>query len=132
MGIIISTTHNSKDQFSPSTFNGPMAVGLVSMRWKDWQLKIISSCELVPLFSPSPRLINLTISHEGCFCCIGGCQEALGITGEQIEQNFFLGRSCQNTFADLINGSPTGKTSSFLSRSHLRPLKELFVSVWDT
>lgn len=45
----------------------------------------------------------------GCFCCIGGCQEALKITANQVQQNISKGRSCQDTIGDVIDGNPTGR-----------------------
>lgn len=44
----------------------------------------------------------------GCFCCIGGCQEALGLTADNIQKNASVGRNCWEESADIIDGRPTG------------------------
>lgn len=53
-------------------------------------------------------LLFLLLLYIGCFCCIGGCQEALHISADQIQQNIKKGRSCHDTTGDVIDGIPTG------------------------
>jgi hypothetical protein len=44
----------------------------------------------------------------GCFCNVGGCQEALGLGAEDVEHNYAIGRVCSDSGHDIVNGRPTG------------------------
>jgi molybdenum cofactor sulfurtransferase len=52
--------------------------------------------------------------YPGCFCCIGGCQEALGLSAVQVEGNVKRGRSCADSSGDIIDGCPTGAVRASL------------------
>ena len=54
--------------------------------------------------------------RSGCFCNIGGCQEALSLSHEEIERNFRAGRYCWSDEVDLINGSRSGALRVSLGR----------------
>eukprot|EP01041_Mallomonas_annulata_P006197 gene6197-12555_t len=56
---------------------------------------------------------NGFILRTGCCCCVGGCQEALGLTSRDIRINLLLGRTCGSgsqrySASDVINGKHTG------------------------
>lgn len=44
----------------------------------------------------------------GCFCNAGACQEQLQWSGEDVQSNYKIGRSCWDDSVDIINGKPTG------------------------
>lgn len=62
------------------------------------------------------------VLRTGCFCNVGGCQEFLHITNNELVSNFQSGRTCywedvlgngenndnHTTTPDIINGKPTG------------------------
>ena len=71
----------------------------------------ITVCTLIHVTFISSIMINSLKSggcHIGCFCCIGGCQEALGLSAADIAHNMSRGRSCQDSGGDIIDGRPTG------------------------
>ncbi|CAM9990697.1 unnamed protein product, partial [Choristocarpus tenellus] len=45
--------------------------------------------------------------RTGCFCNPGACQAALGLSDEEIRDNFERGHVCWDSH-DLVNGQPTG------------------------
>ena len=51
-----------------------------------------------------------TIFLSGCFCNVGGCQEFLGISADEVALNYETGRRCGGAdgTGDIINDRPTG------------------------
>jgi hypothetical protein len=49
------------------------------------------------------------IKHcAGCFCNVGGCQEALELTHNDMEYHYAIGRVCSDSGHDIVNGKHTG------------------------
>lgn len=46
--------------------------------------------------------------YTGCFCNVGGCQEALGQSARDVEYNYSIGRVCSEAGHDVVNGKHTG------------------------
>ena len=57
------------------------------------------------------QLTVVLTSYSGCFCNVGGCQEALGLSAADVEYNYAIGRVCSDSGHDIINGKPTGASS---------------------
>lgn len=52
----------------------------------------------------------LACATTGCFCNVGSCQEALGLSAADVEHNYTLGRVCSDAGHDIVNGRPTGSS----------------------
>ena len=52
----------------------------------------------------------------GCFCNIGGCQEALGLSHDEIQKNFTAGRYCWSDEVDLVDNKRSGAVRVSLGR----------------
>ena len=48
--------------------------------------------------------------RTGCFCNVGACQEALGLSSEDVKRNYALGRSCADTSSS--SGKSSGSSGS--------------------
>lgn len=62
---------------------------------------------IVSLFTP---LGANWVTSSGCFCNVGGCQEFLGISADEVTLNYETGRRCGGAdgTGDIINDRPTG------------------------
>lgn len=71
----------------------------------------LSGCSGEPIgFAEVERLAiehNIQL-RSGCFCNVGGCQEALDISAAEAEANYAVGRVCSDTGHDVVNGRHTG------------------------
>jgi molybdenum cofactor sulfurtransferase len=63
-----------------------------------------------------PRVGPVVHLRVGCFCNPGGCQEALGLSHNQIRDNFKAGRYCWSEDVDLVEGLRTGAVRVSLGR----------------
>jgi hypothetical protein len=61
------------------------------------------------LFTTKLALLTAMRYYSGCFCNVGGCQEALRISAESAHQNFLIGRVCSDSGHDVVNGRHTGR-----------------------
>ena len=75
-----------------------------------------------PCHGPSFRL------RTGCFCNIGGCQEALQLSDQQIKDNYAAGRSCWTDEVDLVNGERTGAVRVSVGRGSKKEDVDAFLS----
>jgi len=58
----------------------------------------------------------MNMLFTGCFCNVGGCQEALDQSAEDVEYNYSIGRVCSEAGHDVVNGKHTGKV--VIGRQH--------------
>ena len=59
----------------------------------------------------------MTLLPTGCFCNVGGCQEALGQSAADVEYNYSIGRVCSEAGHDVVNGKHTGELPSYFLNS---------------
>lgn len=54
------------------------------------------------------HIVVVVVALSGCFCNPGGCQELLGLTSDDVQQNYRLGRICSDDGHDVVNNRHTG------------------------
>ena len=48
------------------------------------------------------------VLRVGCFCNVGACSSALNLSPMDVQRNFSLGRTCEDTSVDIVDGRATG------------------------
>lgn len=99
-----------------------MAPRLGSQKWAAWPLswaysfvQVLRLCvflqahTLFKLMTDFVPFHCISIVIAGCFCNVGGCQEALGLSAADVEYNYSIGRVCSDTGHDIVNGTHTGR-----------------------
>ena len=78
--------------------------------------------------------------RTGCFCNPGACQEALGLSDEEVRNNYFVNGHVCGDHIDLVKGKPTGAIRASFGKDNLWEdmdylvsfLKESFVNTEDS
>ena len=78
--------------------------------------------KLAAIHSPPIQL------RTGCFCNPGACQEALGLSDEQIQDNYEVSGHVCGDHIDIIHGRPTGAIRVSLGKDSIWEDVDVFVS----
>ena len=78
--------------------------------------------KLAAIHSPPIQL------RTGCFCNPGACQEALGLTDKQIQENYKVSGHICGDHIDIIHGRPTGAIRVSLGKDSIWEDIDVFVS----
>ena len=78
--------------------------------------------------------------RTGCFCNQGACQEALGLSDEDVQSNYFVNGHVCGDHIDLVEGKPTGAIRASFGKDNIWEdmdylisfLKESFVNSDDS